>query len=746
MQESKFDLIELLDYIDPAALNYTEWVGIGMALKHEGYTADHWDKWSSRDPQRYHAGECAAKWQSFTGMTNAPVTGGTIVAMAKQGGWSPRREDRELDWNDSIGREPVIVDRHWIEGREIASPQSWNPVRDLITYLDTLFESTDKVGYVTRATKGDGGRISPSKGCWDRTAGQLIEQLSKCNGDIGSVLGDYSEDVGAWIRFNPLDGKGIRNENVTEFRYALVESDSVDIEKQNAILRELELPIACLVHSGNKSLHAIVRVDAADYPEYRKRVDYLYAVCKKNGLDIDTQNRNPSRLSRMPGVVRSGQKQFLIDTNLGKASWSEWVEWIEAVNDDLPDPEGLDAVWGDLPELAPCLIGGVLRQGHKMLLAGPSKAGKSYALIELCIAIAEGKPWLGFDCAKGRVMYVNLELDRASCLHRFRDVYTALGWQPENLGSIDIWNLRGRSVPMDQLAPKLIRRAARKNYIAIIIDPIYKVITGDENSADQMAKFCNQFDKVCTELGCAVIYCHHHSKGAQGGKRSMDRASGSGVFARDPDALLDLIELEPQESVYTQTENNAVCALCMGYLDRAGQTDEASQDDACSSHAMLDICRRVLSAEEHRRLENEVRRLRAAVRARTAWRIEGTLREFPKFPPLNLWFDYPVHRVERDGLLVDAQADTESPPWKKASKARKSKAEAKTDTQREKFELAIAACSVDGPPTAKALSEYFSDENGEPKPLTTIYRWVKKYGYSIDKNSGEVSVTPSPPS
>ena len=53
---------------------------------------------------------------------------------------------------------------------------------------------------------------------------------------------------------------------------------------------------------------------------------------------------------------------------------------------------------------------------------------------------------------------------------------------------------------MDKLAPKLIHRAAKKNYIAIVIDPIYKVITGDENSADQMAAFCNQFDKVCTCL------------------------------------------------------------------------------------------------------------------------------------------------------------------------------------------------------------------------------------------------------
>ena len=60
-------------------------------------------------------------------------------------------------------------------------------------------------------------------------------------------------------------------------------------------------------------------------------------------------------------------------------------------------------------------------------------------------------------------MYVNLELDRASCLHRFRDVYDALGWQPEHLDSIDIWNLRGKAVPMDKPAPKRIRRAAKRD-------------------------------------------------------------------------------------------------------------------------------------------------------------------------------------------------------------------------------------------------------------------------------------------
>ena len=84
------------------------------------------------------------------------------------------------------------------------------------------------------------------------TAGQLIEQLNTCKGDIGAVLGDYNPEAGAWIRFNPLDGNGCKNENVTDYRYALVESDHMEIDQQNATLRELELPIACLVYSGKK--------------------------------------------------------------------------------------------------------------------------------------------------------------------------------------------------------------------------------------------------------------------------------------------------------------------------------------------------------------------------------------------------------------------------------------------------------------------------------------------------------------
>ena len=716
-----YNLTEILEYIDPSTCSYQEWINVGMALKHEGYTVSDWDMWSMKDVNRYHSGECAKKWATFQG-SSAPVTAGTIIQMAKENGYHYENVSAELDWDSEIGSkdELVVVDRNWLERSEIHIPEQWNPTEQIITYLETLFEPDENVGYVTESWEHD-GKFLPSKGCYDRTAGQLIKELYQCKGDIGSVLGDYNSEVGAWIRFNPLDGKGVKNENVTEFRYALVESDTMDISAQKAIITELELPVAALVYSGKKSLHAIVKIDASTYEEYKKRVDYLYNVCNKNGLKLDIQNRNPSRLSRMPGVMRNDKKQYLLDTNIGKENWNEWREWIESVNDDLPDPESMADVWDNLPELAPPLIDGVLRQGHKMLIAGPSKAGKSYALIELCCAIAEGKKWLEWNCTQGKVMYVNLELDRASCLHRFKDVYTALGIAPDNLSNIDIWNLRGRSVPMDNLAPKLIRRASKKNYIAIIIDPIYKVITGDENSADQMAHFCNQFDKVCTELGCAVIYCHHHSKGAQGGKRSMDRASGSGVFARDPDALIDLVELELNDDILKQEKNKAVCKVCEGWLYKYDKLYHASQDDLCSETQMLALCREYLENDAYECVIEDVGKARKTVESRSAWRIEGTLREFPKFAPVNLWFKYPVHNIDNIGVLKDIAVDDGMPTWKKNFSKKKTDAERKNE-RKNSLETAFEACGIDDKVTVKAMAEYMGVSE------KTVRRRLKEHG------------------
>ena len=629
------NILSALNSLSCADLTHDEWVRVGMGLKAEGYELPVWDEWSSRDVERYHPGECARRWASFRG-SDSPVTGATIVKMAQDRGWTPfTGADGIMDWNDVIE----------YDGDSQPDPiAARKPTEDLILYLETLFEPEDHVGYVTNdAWQNEDGKWVPSKGVFDRTAGELIASLHRYPDDLGATVGDWKAEAGAWIRFNALDGEGVRNENVVSFKYALVESDAMSTDEQIAMYRRQELPIAALVSSAGKSVHAIVHVDAPDAQEYKKRVTFLYDFLAAQGLKVDTQNRNPSRLSRMPGVTRNGQIQKLLGVNIGRRSWVDWLDFVEGATDELPGLASLADFAADPPPLPEELIQGGLRRGHKMLISGSSKAGKSFLLMELSITIAEGKPWLGFPCRKGRVLYVNLEIDPASCVNRFIKIYNALGYDRKHIDDIIIWNLRGHAVPLDQLVPKLIRRVRDQHLDAIIIDPIYKVITGDENSASDMAAFCNQFDRICNETGCSAIYCHHHSKGAQGAKRAMDRASGSGVFARDPDAQLDMIELE---------------------------------------------------------LTDEVRNM-IADRGATGWRMECSLREFKNFTPVEFWFEYPVHRLDHNSSLHTLPA--QGTPAAGRMKNRNSKT---AEAASEEFRNAYYAQATDGSVSVQDMMDY----------------------------------------
>lgn len=730
----QYNLLELLDYINPSELSYQEWTNVGMALKHEGYEASDWDSWSAQDSERYKRGECFTKWNSFNETAGDIVTGGTIFDYAKRGGFVPPKKidpnEGVLGWEDEIGN---IIDKDSIDSIELHEPSdsNWNPANELIRYLTTLFDTDEYVGFVVSSIENEKGKFIPgNRGNFRMTAGQIVEGLHSCNGDIGAVIGDYNQAAGAWIRFNPLNGEGVRNTDIASFKYALVESDSLDIGKQLSIIHQLELPVAAVVYSGAKSIHAIVKVDASDNKEYRERVSYLYKICDKNGLEVDSQNKNPSRLSRMPGCIRGDHKQFIIETNTGKETWSDWVEWVESMNDDLPDEENLADVLFNLPDYAEELIEGILRQGHKMLLVGPSKSGKSFSLIELCIAIAEGTKWMGRQCKQGDVLYVNFELDRASCLHRFKDVYQTLGLTPNNANRIFIWNLRGKTPALDQLVPKLIRRAEKKKYIAVVVDPIYKVITGDENSASEMAKFCNQFDKIADALGASVIYAHHHSKGAQGGKKSMDRASGSGVFARDPDALLDMIELDMNKEVKEHFINEARVEAMHTVLDKyvpkwKTYIYQTKKTDDHDFEAMNDYCAEMLGFEQMNELQYLTELKVDAAKHITALQISGTLREFATFDPINCFFKYPVHFLDSGNLLKGCRPEGS----KKKSKFEKMNEtnKKKQDENIELFLNAFEQLNHDGQVTVKELAESGLMMGKTYSAITVaVPRWIKK--------------------
>lgn len=224
-----------------------------------------------------------------------------------------------------------------------------------------------------------------------------------------------------------------------------------------------------------------------------------------------------------------------------------------------------DAGRGKLPELRPItlwekeealppepaqIIHGLLHRGSKFIIGGTSKARKSFALIDLAVSIAVGAPWWGFPTTGGRVAYLNFEIQEFGIARRIRWIC-----QHRNLPMTDnlrVMTLRGLTQPVEHLAEEIIRLFLRLPPFALIVfDPIYKLLGDrDENNSGDITSLLNHIERVAVETGAAIAFGHHFSKGNQAAKEAIDRMSGAGAFARDPDAILTMTAHE-QEDCFT---------------------------------------------------------------------------------------------------------------------------------------------------------------------------------------------------
>lgn len=342
----------------------------------------------------------------------------------------------------------------------------------------------------------------------------------------------------------------------------MVEADDGTIEEQEAAIARLHLPWAALIHSGNISVHAIVRVDAKDIDEFHERFDLLRVICADNGLNIDKSCRNPSRLSRLPGVTReTGKEQKLLATNEHPQPWGEWLAWAEAHRKDKPpedaatdepDFEDLFFCTGEYtPEPDPALIDGLLRVNQTMLVSGGSKAGKTWAMVNLMWMLASGGAWLGMECRKTRCVYINLEVSPVSFRRRCNDAMNLLHVNHEDAHNVRLLNARGYGYNAEALADKVIQFLGRDNdFGCVFVDPVYMLEDGDENSATDVKKLMAELARVSRTCSCAMVLVHHQTKGKPGQKSAIDRMAGSGVFARNPDAIVDISPLDVEDEEF----------------------------------------------------------------------------------------------------------------------------------------------------------------------------------------------------
>jgi hypothetical protein len=211
----------------------------------------------------------------------------------------------------------------------------------------------------------------------------------------------------------------------------------------------------------------------------------------------------------------------------------------------LPDIVASDDFAAQELPTPPELVGQVLHQGSKLIVGGSSKSFKTWALTDLAVSVATGTPWLGLPTQPGKVLYVNLEIQAVFFQRRIREVAAAK--HVDLTRRLEIWNLRGFANDYRTLIPRIRNRIRDAGHALVVLDPTYKLLgAADENSATDVAALLNAVESVAVTSGAAVAMAGHFAKGNAAQKEAIDRISGSGVFARDPDSLITFTRHEEE--------------------------------------------------------------------------------------------------------------------------------------------------------------------------------------------------------
>ncbi len=115
--------------------------------------------------------------------------------------------------------------------------------------------------------------------------------------------------------------------NCVAYRTILCEFDKITLDEQLAFIEHTGLPVTTLTYSGGKSIHALLVLDQDVSREVYDRT--VRKVFKALGNEVDIANKNPSRLSRLPGAVRgNGNTQDLISVRerIRLGHLEEWLE------------------------------------------------------------------------------------------------------------------------------------------------------------------------------------------------------------------------------------------------------------------------------------------------------------------------------------------------------------------------------------------------------------------------------------
>lgn len=482
--------LELLSKLQTfRADNYHDWVKVGMALHSAGCSWQDWDSWS-RTSGKYQAGVCEKKWKTFNNYSGTPITIASLAQFAKDDGYIPNRK---------------------FEPKKLVEK---TPSNELTAYLKALFNAGETVNFVTETFERNGKYSPVGKGIC-KNVDELIQALGGTE-KISPVIGTYNKLAGAWIRLNPVSGDGTKDSDVADCRHCLIEADTLPKHEQLQKLKDLKIPCVAIVDSGGKSIHAIVKIDAGkDVNLFRERVAELHRFLELRGFPADKACKNPSRLSRMPGAVRNGIEQKLIEINPNALSWTKWLESREDLKLDLLTIDQI--IEADPRDMSDSLIGKrfLCRDGSWLIIA-QSGIGKSVFAMQAAMHFATGRPI--FDLTPHvprRVILIQAENNRLDLIEPSKSIYNSLNTSTAELELLRqnlfiISENKSCGEAFLKLFEKICSRYAPD---IVIIDPLLSYIGDDISLQHVCSNFLrNRLNPIIHKYNFGLIFMHHTGK------------------------------------------------------------------------------------------------------------------------------------------------------------------------------------------------------------------------------------------
>ena len=370
--------------------------------------------------------------------------------------------------------------------------------KDLAKLLEVAFETDETIEF----------KISDTP----NATAELVSNIVGRDDAIKKIMKSLDGQDGALICVNATKGGADATDESWRYRYAVIDNPKMSLAKQLAYYKALNLPCAALVNTGANSVQAWVKIGANDREEYDERIEFLFKTLDSQGFKIDSANKSPSFMARMPGVLRGGKQQYLIGTEQGAKNFKEWQEWVEYSLDGKPLIE-LASDSEEPPKKDASIIENMLRAGEFFLFQAPPKSGKSLALMDMALSICYGEDWFGNATSSNDVLFINFELTKSVFLNRLHLLGNKRGLNAST-PKFGFLNLRGTALsPLEtaQLIAKRIEGAKKlenHDYRVVVIDPISAVLHNPKSmrlTGSPHQILMQMIDTIIALTGCAVV-------------------------------------------------------------------------------------------------------------------------------------------------------------------------------------------------------------------------------------------------